>query len=60
MTKERKVCESKPAIRLWVNVAKIFASEVCSVRSGFSDKQMAEKHRTEGEITIEVVGSPKD
>ena len=60
MNKKQKALESKPVLRLWVNVAKIFASEVYSVRSGFSDKTMAEKHCAEGEVTIEVVESPKD
>jgi len=46
MNKKRKGLE-KPTLRLWVNVAKIFASKVYSVRSGFSDKTMAEKHRAE-------------
>lgn len=42
-------------LRLWLNVHKIFSSHVYSVHTGFSDKAMAEKHRLDGETTIEVV-----
>lgn len=60
MTGKQDPRENKDTIRLWVNIAKIYYTDVYSVRSGFSSKQMAEKHRAEGEIMIEVVEAPQD
>lgn len=50
----QSVAENETPMRLWVNVQKIFASQVYSVASGFSDKSMAESHRMEGQVTVEV------
>jgi hypothetical protein len=45
---------SKPRV-WWINVGKIFASNIDSVASGFSSEAMARSHRLEGYETIKVV-----